>query len=510
VSAAPTGLTVTPLGTSVSSGQGALFTASATGANIRYVWYNAAGDSIFNAAVFNTGPLSATTTYSVEAVNASGCKSSARVFVTATVIPGGNDIPCDAATSETNTANGVCLGCFVQNPALAVDNSTSSGSTLHVVLGLLGGYVQQTLIFPQVSELNDSTQIRLSFDAALAEVGLLSSLQIGSYNGVTSNNDFVALNNNVVRVVLLSGNQQALVGFKPKGLFDRIVVRLNSGLATAVSAVNIHYASRLVGLPVVKGDTVCSGGRAILTASGASNVAFRWYTTATGGTSIFTGNSFQTPALTATTTFYAEALKTSLTCPNPQRVPVIAMVDPVPDAPALDTTALTICSGSKATFKVKAATGVVYRWHSTLTGGTTLFTGASFITPSLTTTTVYYVEASNASGCSNTTRTRVTANVISQPPVPVITPAGTSICAGNSTQLVATSGTPGLMFRWYTTAVGGTAVFEGATFTTPVLNNTITYYVETATGSCISSKWSGSFRTECYINCRIYYPWSNL
>ncbi|GAA3914890.1 T9SS type B sorting domain-containing protein [Chitinophaga oryziterrae] len=487
VSAAPTGLTVTPLGTSVSSGQGALFTASATGTNIRYVWYNAAGDSIFNAAVFNTGPLTATTTYSVEAVNAGGCKSSARAFVTATVIPGGNDIPCDAATSETNTANGICLGCSVQNPALAVDNSTSTSSTLHVVLGLLGGYVQQTLIFPQISELNDSIQIRLSFDASVADVGLLSTIQIGSYNGATSNNDFVALNNTQVKVTLLSGNQQAMIGFKPKGLFDRIVVRLNSGLVTAISSINVHYASRLVGLPVVKGDTVCSGGRATLTASGPSNVTFRWYTTATGGTSIFTGSSYQTPALTATTTFYAEALKTSLTCPNPQRVPVIAVVDPVPDAPALDTTALTICSGSKATFNVKAATGVVYRWYTTLTGGTAIFTGASFTTPSLTATTVYYVEASNTSGCSNTTRTRVTANVTTQPPVPVITPAGTSICAGNSTQLVATSATPGLIFRWYTTATGGTAVFEGATFNTPVLNNTTTYYVETATGACTSS-----------------------
>jgi gliding motility-associated-like protein len=487
VSANPTGLVVTPQGTSVSSGQGAIFTASATGTGIRYVWYNATGDSIFNAAVFNTGPLSATATYSVEAVNAGGCKTSARVFVTATVIPGNNDIPCDAATTETNTVNGICLGCSVTNPALAVDNSTTTGSSLHVILGLLGGYVEQTLIFPRISELNDSTQIKLSFDGSLADVGLLSTVQIGSYNGATPNNDFVALNSGAIKVTLLSGNQQALVGFKPKALFDRIVIRLNSGLATALSSVNVHYASRLVGLPVVKGDTICSGARADLSASGPSNVTFRWYTTATGGTAIFTGSSFQTPALTATTTFYVEAVKTSLTCPNPQRVPVIAVVEPVPDAPALDTTALTICSGNTAKFNVKAATGVTYRWYTTLTGGTAIFTGASFTTPSLTATTVYYVEASNGAGCSNTTRTRVTANVISQPPVPVITPAGTSICAGNSTQLVATSATPGVLFRWYTTAAGGTAVFEGATFTTPVLNTTTTYYVETATGTCVSS-----------------------
>jgi gliding motility-associated-like protein len=487
VGAVPANLVVTPMGTSVSTGQGAIFTASATGTNLKYVWYNAAGDSIFTGAAFNTGPLTATTTYSVEARNATGCRTANRVSVTATVIPGNNDIPCDAATAEANTANGICIGCYVQNPALAVDNSTTTGSTLHVVLGLLNGYVQQSLIFPAVSQTDDSVQVSIAFPSSLADVGLLSTLQIGSYNGATSNNDFVALNSSLIKLNLLSGNQQAMVGFKPKGLFDRIVVRLNSGAATAISAVNINYASRLVGLPVVKGDTICSGERASLSATGAANVSFRWYTTATGGTSIFTGSSFQTPALTTTTTYYVEAVKTSLSCPNTTRVPVTAVVDPVPDAPALDTTSITVCSGSTATFNVKAVTGATYRWYTTLTGGTAVHTGTSFTTPALTASAVYYVEAANNSGCANTTRTRVTANVIAQPGLVTVSPATPEICANNTVQLTATAGTPGVVFRWYTTASGGTPVFEGPTFTTPVLTTTTTYYVEAATGACSSA-----------------------
>lgn len=487
VSPAPVNLTVTPLSTTVSVGQGAIFTAFATGTNVIYKWYNAAGDSIYTGAVFNTGPLTATTTFSVVAVNTSGCISGPRVSVTATVVPGGNDIPCDAATSEQHTSNGVCVGCFVENPALAVDNSTATKSTLHVVLGLLNGYVQQSLVFPQISELNDSTLIGLSFDGSLADIGLLSTVEIGSYNGATSNNDFVALNSPLVKVALLGGSQQALVGFKPKALFDRIVVRLNSGVATALSAVSVNFASRVVGLPVVQGDTICAGNRANLRASGPANVSFRWYTTATGGTSIFTGTAYQTPALTANTTYYVEAVKTSLNCPNLQRVPVTAIVDPVPDAPVLDTTALTICSGSTATFNVKPVAGITYRWYTALTGGTAFFTGTSYTTPALTATTVYYIEASNATGCANTTRTRVTANVIDQPAVPVITPTSATICANNSTQLVATSATPGVIFRWYAAATGGTPVFEGASFQTPVLTATTTYYVEAVTGACSSA-----------------------
>ncbi|SFW40134.1 Ig-like domain-containing protein [Chitinophaga sancti] len=487
VNTVPAGLTVTPMGTSISSGQSATFTAHATGTNLVYKWYNAAGDSIFTGAVFNTGALTATATYTVEAVNAADCKSASRISVTATVIPGNNDIPCDAATSETNNANGICIGCYVENPALSVDNSTSSSSTLHVILGLTGAYVQQTLIFPQVSELNDSVQIALSFSSSLADVGLLGTIQVGSYNGVTSNNDFVALNAAGVNVSLLSGNSRALVGFKPKGLFDRIVVRLNSGLATALSAVNVHYTSRLVGLPLVKGDTICAGNRATLLAAGPSNVSFRWYTTAVGGTSIFTGTSYQTPALNTTTTYYVAAVKTSLSCPNPVRVPVTAVVDPVPDAPALDINSITVCSGSMATFNVQPATGVTYRWYTALSGGTAIFTGNSFTTPALSTTTVYYVEASNAAACSNTTRTMVTANVITQPAIVTVTPGTAEVCAGSAVQLVATAATNGVVFRWYTTATGGTPVFEGATYNTPVLNATTTYYVEAAAGICAST-----------------------
>jgi gliding motility-associated-like protein len=495
VSPAPTNLSVTPSATSVISGQGAIFTANATGTNVIYKWYNMSGDSIFTGAVFNTGPLTATSTFSVEAVNAGGCKNGPRVSVMATVVPGSNDIPCDAATSQENLANGICVGCYVENPNLAVDNSTLSKSTLHVALGLLNGYVQQSLIFPQSSEPGDSVIVALSFDNTLADVGLLSAIEVGSYNGAVSNNDFIALNNQAIKLILLGGNQQALAGFKPKGLFDRLVIRLRSGAASALSAVNIHFASRAVGLPVVKGDTVCTGNRATLTANGPANVSFRWYTTATGGTAISTGTNYQTPVLTANTTYYVEAVKTSLNCPNPQRMAVTAIVDPVPDVAVLDTTALAICSGSKATFNVKPVAGVIYRWYTAPSGGTLLFTGTSYKTPDLTATTAYYVEASNTTGCTNTARKMVTANIVGRPDAPAVTTGNVTICANNSAELTATSATPGVAFRWYTTAAGGTPVFEGASFQTPVLTASTTYYVEAAAGACTSASRTAAIVT---------------
>lgn len=64
--------------------------------------------------------------------------------------------------------------------------------------------------------------------------------------------------------------------------------------------------------PLTTGATLCAPGSAIITAT-PNNTAdsIRWYTTATGGTSVYTGNSYTTPFLPASTTYYAEEVVTS-------------------------------------------------------------------------------------------------------------------------------------------------------------------------------------------------------
>ncbi|MBF9141277.1 beta strand repeat-containing protein [Hymenobacter properus] len=53
--------------------------------------------------------------------------------------------------------------------------------------------------------------------------------------------------------------------------------------------------------------SVCAGGTASLSATVPTGINVRYYTAATGGTLVGTGNPFVTPALTANTTYYAEA-----------------------------------------------------------------------------------------------------------------------------------------------------------------------------------------------------------
>ena len=77
--------------------------------------------------------------------------------------------------------------------------------------------------------------------------------------------------------------------------------------------------------PVGVPGATCGNGTVLLTAS--ANDPVKWYDVASGGSSIATGNSFTTPFLTTTTTFYA--LTDNGLCRS-NRIPTVAVVYPVP------------------------------------------------------------------------------------------------------------------------------------------------------------------------------------
>jgi hypothetical protein len=69
--------------------------------------------------------------------------------------------------------------------------------------------------------------------------------------------------------------------------------------------------------PSTTGNSVCNSGSTVLTASGTGTM--NWYAASSGGTSLFTGNTFNTPVVNSTATYYADATVTSglqtLFCP---------------------------------------------------------------------------------------------------------------------------------------------------------------------------------------------------
>jgi gliding motility-associated-like protein len=486
-------VTVTPATQSVGAGASATLTASSTTPGTTFNWYATptGGTSIFTGPVFNTPAINANTTYYAEAVvTASGAVSATRAAGAITINTGAvSPTPCDAAIDQASSNSGVlCIGCTVTNATAAVDADRNTFSQLNVLAGVLNAYEQQTLRFATIGHAGDSVVVELGIPGSLANVGVLSQISLATYNGTTYNNDRFNVNGSLLSISLLSGTSLFRVVFKAGSDFDRVEIRLNSSVAGLLNSLNVYDASQEVAAPVVTAATVatCQGSQATLTATAPSYATVKWYSTATGGSPLFTGITFNTPALTANTTYYAEASRTADGCTQVTRTPVNVTVTPIPAAPVVNTPTATVCSGQPATFTAQAVSGITFNWYTNASGGTPVFTGNPFVTPNLTATTNYYVEADGTGQCGSTSRTLVTANVTASPLTPTVSNNTTQTCSGSSAVLTATSTQPGVTFNWYTAATGGTPVFTGAQYTTPTLTANTAYFVEAASGSCTS------------------------
>lgn len=151
---------------------------------------------------------------------------------------------------------------------------------------------------------------------------------LGAIRLIVRNNGEIDFSSGNFDLTLASGSSiefesgAALDGGSTCSASDRIIiggVRLAScnggsgaqySFATLVS--NGGYSPiNLVASP----STICGSGSSTLTATvnPSSGATIRWYTVASGGTQIATGSTYNTPVLTSSTTYYAEAVYASYT-----------------------------------------------------------------------------------------------------------------------------------------------------------------------------------------------------
>jgi len=226
--------------------------------------------------------------------------------------------------------------------------------------------------------------------------------------------------------------------------------------------------------PISSNTQICTGNVATLMASG--NGTLTWYNTP-GGTVLATGSTFTTPVLTATTNYYVTS-KSNGCESNPTTVTVIVTAaPPLPTAPNTS-----VCSGYSANLHASAPSGV-FEWYDVPTGGTPLISSPDYTTPALFANTVYYV-ATSSNGCESP-RVQVLVTVNSPPAAP--STQNVTICYQSSVTLSA-QGSAASSFDWYDAPTGGNFLATGTTYTTPVLNNSTTYYVDANNLGCTSAR----------------------
>lgn len=217
----------------------------------------------------------------------------------------------------------------------------------------------------------------------------------------------------------------------------------------------------------------CDSGTVTLQAT-ASNGTLSWYDAPSGGNLLGTGTSFTTPSITVSTNFYVES--TDGTCTS-TRTAVLATINVTPSITS--TSPSQVCDSGTVTLGATTNAGTL-NWYDSASGGSVLGTGTSFTTPSINTTTTFYVEAVNGSCIS--VRVPVVATVNTTPSITSTTDA--AVCGNVGATLTATS-SAGTIY-WYTVASGGFAFATGTSI--PVSGASFTYYVEAISNGCVSNR----------------------
>lgn len=111
---------------------------------------------------------------------------------------------------------------------------------------------------------------------------------------------------------------------------------------------------------------VCGNDNPVLVAT-ASEGTVHWYTTTTGGTSIGSGSPFNAPPVTATTSFYAEAVSNN-GCTSATREAVVVNHFNTPAAVA--DTPVSFCENSSVFLDATTADIIQYQWNAPLNNTT--------------------------------------------------------------------------------------------------------------------------------------------
>jgi gliding motility-associated-like protein len=189
--------------------------------------------------------------------------------------------------------------------------------------------------------------------------------------------------------------------FQPKGYIVEY-----GGMPGDPPVINISASTKITipSIDSVSNAEACGAASVILGAVPSSGSVV-WYDALTGGSQLHIGESFTTPVLNNSTNYYVLASENG--CLDGARTQVTAIINVIPTITTIGETA--ICDNGAGTLTATASAGTV-NWYDAPSGGVSIATGNSFTTPSVTSTTIYYVDATH-NGCTTATRSPITLTV---------------------------------------------------------------------------------------------------
>ncbi len=341
---------------------------------------------------------------------------------------------CYCTSSATNTADDdigqVAIGSLV-NPAVAPTPLTSNPTSTNLYTNYsalpasdFGLGTTNTISVTQINQTANYYQCDLGIyidfnqDGDFADAGETVYTGVGPASAPATGPHFTGsfvvpatatLGNTKMRVVLNETGTTTACGTYTYGETEDYTINITCPTLTA---------------PTGTGSSVCAGNTATLNAT-TSLGTISWYDAPVGGTNVGSGNSFTSPVLATTTSYYAQADFTG--CPSGPRTEVIATVDPV--NAVLTAIDVTCNGGSNGSFSLGTVTCGVLPFTYSVDGG-----AFGSIPTNLVAGTYSIVIKDNANFLS-----APQSITISQPTVtignPVVGPNG-SLCVGDLSEVV--------------------------------------------------------------------------
>jgi|GEM_PF-2297109 len=493
-------------GASVCNSGSVMLHASGAQNNQTYHWYTTqtGGTPIVGVVglMYNTPVITSTTIYYVALVKQNGCESATRFPITATVNLSPSTAPTITAISNLNICNSGSTTLFLQGAAQGNTYLWYSTPTGGVPIATGASYSTPTI--------NTSTTYYFAFQStegcigsrnnALVNVETLPSAPATtnaaicgsgqaslSANGAATGNSYQWYSN-------ATGNTP-FANDTLSNFITPVITATTTYYVSIISVLGCESATRTAAIATVNvipnnatttGAARCGNGTVNLTASGATTgQTYNWYASNIGGTSLNNTSSYTTSNLSSTTIYYV-SITGAGNCESATLSPVTATINAIP-ANATVTNASRCGAG---TVTLTATGGTTFQWYTTATGNTqiAIANATTYTTSVLTSSNTYYVVIVGAGNCESATRTAVTATINSIP-TPPTNGVGGSVCGSGSVTITAGSINANETYQWFTTATGNTIIIGATTasYTTPSISASTTYYVGTVSAASCES-----------------------
>lgn len=467
---------------SICSGDSTNLTASGTGT---FIWYKNAtgGSALGTGATYNTGALTANDSFYVSVTNAQGCTSTrtkVNVVVNSPAAPSASNASTCSGTAAVLNATGTGTFSWFKNPTGGSALGTGSSYTTAALTANDSFYVSVTTA--GCTSARTKVNVTVISNPAAPNVAVQPSICTGStatiisdvtagsrkwYTAASGGTSIYTGDTLVTGVLTANANYYV----------ENIV---NSCISTSRTLVKVTVNALPTAPVITTPAAICSGNTTMIIANSGAG-SRRWYTNATGGTVIYTGDTLTTSALTANTTYYADNIENG--CVSSTRKSVVVTVNAIPSLPSVQDIA--ICDGSTGTLTATGfATGDSIMWYDAATNGNMLASGSAYTTSSLSANATYYAGIKSAAGCTNASRTSALVTVNPIPAAPQITDATT--CEGSSATFDY-SNTSGSL-KWYDAATGGSVSHSGNVFNTGTITDNDTFYVSVTELGCESQR----------------------